>query len=233
MLLIVGGIGAALLIGGGEDPSGSASDETTAESTADPSGEDAGDDTGKSSANPDDSSTEPSEPEDSPPSTSSEPTSDITSTVGSVDVPGTAPASADARDGSRVTFGAANLTDTDPSTAWRVAGDATGEVLTITFDAEVELRELGMVNGYAKTYPGYDGYTSNRRVLVARWTFDDGSSVDQALRQSRQVQIVPIDTVVTEQVRLELVEVSAPGRGGAGRDYTAISELRFGGVAAD
>ncbi|MEQ6901183.1 hypothetical protein [Nocardioides sp. YIM 152588] len=154
------------------------------------------------------------------------PTEDLTPLVTTVQVPGTAPDSADARTGEPVTFGSQNLTDGDESTAWRVAGDASGSSLVIDLGREVELREVGLVNGYAKSYPGYDGYRANRRVSAVRWTFDDGSSVVQRLDEDRSMQAIGIDTVRTERVVLEILRTAAPG----GRNFTAISELRLGGA---
>ncbi|TYL46156.1 hypothetical protein FXB39_14650 [Nocardioides sp. BGMRC 2183] len=161
----------------------------------------------------------------------SSPTEDITGEVSSVEVPGTAGDSEDARTGETVTFDAENLTDDDATTAWRIAGDATGADLVIDFAGPVELREIGLINGYAKSYPGYDGYRVNRRVLSVTWTFDDGTSVEQELSEQDTMQMIPIDAVSTEQVVLTLDEVSAPGAGPSGKDFTAISDLRFGGVA--
>ncbi|TIC88668.1 hypothetical protein E8D34_03055 [Nocardioides sp. GY 10113] len=159
------------------------------------------------------------------------PTADLGGEVRTVRVPGTAPDSTDATTGARVTFGAQNLTDGDRTTAWRVAGDASGTALTIDFAGPVELREVGLINGYAKRYPGYDGYRSNRRILAVRWTFDDGSSAVQRLGYSRTVQALDLDAIETEQVLLEILRTAAPERGSRGRDFTAISDLRLGGVA--
>lgn len=223
-LVIVAVVGVVLLVGGddGGDPP-TAQDPASSDATGATDATDATD-SGGPTPDPDDSGASGSE--------SPAATEDIAGLVASVDVPGSAPASTDARDGSRVTFGAGNLTDGDPETAWRVAGDASGEVLTIVFEEPVELREVGLVNGYAKSYPGYDGYASNRLVLEVRWIFDDGSVHEQLLEESRSMQMVPIETRTTEQVQLEIVEVSSPGRGAGGRDFTAISELGLGGAQA-
>lgn len=208
-------LGVVLLVGDDEDAP-SAEDPASASTEAtEPGG---------------DPTTAPPTGDGTPSATPNEPTDDIVGLVDSVEVPGSAPASTDARDGSRVTFGAANLTDGDPQTAWRVAGDATGEVLTLRFAEPVEVREVGLINGYAKSYPGYDGYPGNRRVLAVRWTFDDGSTHEQTFEESRSMQMVPIESRTTESIELELVEVSAPGRGPSARDFTAISEIGLGGA---
>ena len=158
---------------------------------------------------------------------------DVTTLVARIAVPGTAAASTDARTGEPVTFEPAHLTDGDPTTCWRVDGDASGTSLTITFSEPVRLTEVGMVNGYAKSYPGYDGYLLNRRVLAVHWVLDDGTSVTQRLGIDRGMQTVPVDGAgATRQLRLEIDAVSPPGDGPLGKDYTAISELHLVGATA-
>ncbi|UMG92083.1 discoidin domain-containing protein [Nocardioides sp. TF02-7] len=145
-----------------------------------------------------------------------------------VDVPATAPASTDG-DGNRVSFHARRMLDGDPRTAWRMAGDGTGQVVTFRFDEPVEITSVGLVNGYAKKDPPHDWYDGNRRILRVSWLFEDGSEVTQDLRERRALQVVDIDPVSTRQVQLRILDVTAPGRGRSGRDYTAISEVAFGG----
>ncbi|GAB4007690.1 discoidin domain-containing protein [Nocardioides ultimimeridianus] len=152
---------------------------------------------------------------------------DLTSDISHLGVPGTAPASTDLA-GRPVTFASSHLIDGDTQTAWRVAGDASGEAITITFDRPVTLTSVGLVNGYAKAYPGYDGYRLNRRITEVRWTFEDGTSVTQHLRQRRSMQSVPVSAGPTSSLRLEIVStVAGPKRDW--RDFTAISELSLRG----
>ena len=136
-----------------------------------------------------------------------------------------------------MTFVAAHLLDGVPQTCWRMPGDGTGESITFSFDEPVEMTEVGLINGYAKTASdasgSYDWYAGNRRTLEVEWTFDDGTMVSQDLRQTRAMQTVTLqDGVVTEQVTMRLIEVSPPGTGPASRDYTAISEVTLRGAAA-
>ncbi|GAB3859645.1 hypothetical protein GCM10028801_21360 [Nocardioides maradonensis] len=153
------------------------------------------------------------------PSSGSELTSDISHLV----VPGTAPASTDLA-GNPVTFGSGNLADGDPQTAWRVAGDASGQSITISFDAPVTLTSVGLVNGYAKSYRGYNGYRLNRRITAVRWTFEDGTSVTQQLQQRPTMQSIAVSAGPTSSLRLEILSTAAsPQRNW--RDFTAISEL--------
>ncbi|GAA3812653.1 discoidin domain-containing protein [Nocardioides panacisoli] len=157
------------------------------------------------------------------------PARDLASVVRRVQVPGTAAASTDARTGAPVTFEAAHLTDGDPTTCWRVDGDASGTAITITFAQPVTLTEVGLVNGYAKSYPGYDGYRLNRRVTSVRWVLDDGTTVEQQLASDRRMQTVPVQAGETSHLQLEIVSVSPPGAGPLGKDFTPISELDLTG----
>lgn len=144
--------------------------------------------------------------------------------------PVTAPPGRDV-DGKAVRYDAANFFDGRDDTAWRAPGDATGATLGFRLDGPTRLTSVGLLNGYAKSDPGYDGYTANRRVLSVEWVFDDGTVVVQDLASSRSVQTIDVD-VVTETVRLRLTSVSSPARGPAGRDYTAVSTVRLLGVPA-
>lgn len=172
------------------------------------------------------------EPQSPDPSAEPGPVGDATSLIRRIKVPGTAPASTDAQTGEPVTFEADHLNDDDETTCWRVAGDATGGTLTVKFDEPVQVSEVGMVNGYAKSYPGYDGYRLNRRVLEVSWVFDDGTSVTQELGEDRAMQSMPVTPTWTKRLTIEIVEVSPPGEGPLGKDYTAISELLIEGATA-
>lgn len=146
-----------------------------------------------------------------------------------VTAPPSGPPSTDVATGARVTYGAANLLDGDPTTAWRTPGDASGAQFVLRLPPGSTLTSLSLVNGYAKTSVvgerTYDWYAGGRRVLRVRWTFDDGTSVDQRLIDTRDPQRLDVGAVRTRTVRLTLLEVSAPGSGPARRDATAISEI--------
>lgn len=83
--------------------------------------------------------------------------------------------------GNRVTFEASNVLDADPDTAWRCEGDATGEELTLTFDEPVTISSLSLIPGYAKVDPtdGTNRFWENRTMTQVRWSFDDGTSIQQ------------------------------------------------------
>ncbi|WP_162605983.1 discoidin domain-containing protein, partial [Jiangella aurantiaca] len=144
-----------------------------------------------------------------------------------VEVPGTAPDGVDSA-GNTVGYGAANLVDGDPSTAWRVEGDASGKEVVLTLPAARTITEVGIVNGYAKVddASGDRRYGENRRVLAVTWIFDDGTEASYALEETVEPQVFALDAPVeTTTVRVRLDEVSDPG----GRDFTAIGELSLTG----
>ncbi|MFJ9314654.1 NADase-type glycan-binding domain-containing protein [Pimelobacter simplex] len=149
----------------------------------------------------------------------------------SAQVPATAPASRD-RDNRPVTFDAKNMLDDRPRTSWRMAGDGTGASLTFDLGQEVVLTEVGLINGYAKVDGADNWYRANRRIRTVQWEFDDGTRITQDLTDRRTVQLIPVGPVVTTRVVLHLVTVTPPGRGPNGRDYTAISEVRFRGASS-
>ncbi|PZF80882.1 hypothetical protein C1I92_23910 [Jiangella anatolica] len=144
-----------------------------------------------------------------------------------VEVPGTAPDGVDGA-GNEVSYAAANLVDGDPSTAWRVEGDAEGEEIVLTLPSARTITEVGIVNGYAKVddESGDRRYGQNRRVLEVTWIFDDGTEASYRLEETAEPQTFTLDAPVeTTTVRVRLDEVSDPG----GRDFTAIGELSLVG----
>ncbi len=136
--------------------------------------------------------------------------------------------------GDQVSYDASNMLDGVADTAWRAPGDGSGLKLTFTLREPTELHEVGLVNGYAKTSTDskgrtFDWYLGNRRIESVIWVFDDGSKVRQELDETRELQLVEVPDVVTKRVVLKLATVSAPGKGRAGRDFTAISEVSMVG----
>ena len=145
----------------------------------------------------------------------------------SVLVPATAPPNQDT-DGNRTTYVGVNMLDGDPETCWRMPGNGAGGEITVTLENQTHLTSVGMVNGYAKSAGDLDWYAGNRRVLAVEWVFDDGTTVEQELSETREPQTVDVD-VTTRTVVVRLVSVSEPGTGPEARDYTAISELLLAG----
>jgi len=220
-VLLVALVGTLLLLSGGDDEDGTASPSEPAESQSAPPSTEGTDDGADDGTEDDGDGTEddvPDEPED-------------IARFAKASAPRTAKPNLDTR-GNVVRYNAANMVDGVPTTCWRVPGDGTGLELTFTFDEPVELTEVGLINGYAKRAGRLDWYRGNRRVLAVQWEFDDGTTVDQTLSQTRRLQTLEIDPVTTRTVVLRLEAVSRPGRGPAKRDYTPISDVRLVGTSA-
>jgi hypothetical protein len=151
-------------------------------------------------------------------------------------VPATAPPNQDVS-GRPVRYDAAQLFDGDPTTAWRMPGDGSGALLTIRLDELTEIREVGLINGYAKQATDGQGrtirwYLRNRRVTRVSWSFDDGSVVQQDLRERPRMQTLDVGSEVTRTIRLRLLDVTGPMPGRLGRNFTAISEISLVGAPA-
>ena len=228
VLLLVAAVGVFLVLRGGDDGGdATASDPSAATTTTDDGRSEPA--APPSAAPPTTPSAPPTTPTPSSPTPPAEP-EDVTRAASAL-APVTAPPSVDV-DGNAVRYDATNMLDGQDDTAWRAPGDASGQALTFTLDGPTRLTSLGLLNGYAKTDPGYDGYTANRRVLAVEWVLDDGTVIAQTLGDSRTVQTVPVGrrTAPTTTVRLRLVSVSPPAPGPQGRDFTAISTVALLGV---
>lgn len=131
-------------------------------------------------------------------------------------------------------YPASNMLDGDPSTAYRMNGDRSGTTITFELGEEATMREVGIVNGFAKTDTDPSGadvdwYAGNRRILAVEWIFDDGTVVSQDLRETTKLQTIAVDGVTTSSVKLRLTEVSPPGPGKWGRDVTSIGTVLLRG----
>jgi hypothetical protein len=138
----------------------------------------------------------------------------------------TAPPSNDSA-GHRVTYVPENAVDDKVDTAWRCPGTAVGQVLTLRFGEDVDVAEVGLVPGYAKTDPesGADRYAENNRITKVRWTLDDGVSVVQRLDPDpsrRSVQLLRVPRTTTDTITLEILAVKR-----ATRNTTAISQIEI------
>jgi len=126
--------------------------------------------------------------------------------------------------GTTTSFEPANLTDGQPETAWRVAGDGTGSTITIGWDRQVAISSVGLINGYAKIDPssGKDRYRQQRRVLAVTWTIGNQSVRQTLTDNDPDLQSLELEKpLVGEDLELRIERVTRPGD----RDYTAISEL--------
>jgi len=130
--------------------------------------------------------------------------------------------------GEPVHYDPENMIDGELTTAYRLPGDASGTTLTFTLPGELAVREVGLVNGYAKT-DSHDGtsanwYLANRAITRVTWLFDDGSEVVQELGRGTHLQRIRVDRLRTTTLRLR-IEATEPGRGPRVRNTTAISEV--------
>jgi hypothetical protein len=129
--------------------------------------------------------------------------------------------------GNPVTYRAGNILDDVPSTAWRCDGDGRGVRLSLRLGAPTTIVAVAMIPGYAKTdpYDHIDRYAENRRISRVRWTFGDGSWIEQTLStdpKSRTLQTLRIPEVTSNRVTLEILD-SVPGS----RDTVAISAVEL------
>lgn len=218
VLALVAGVGGLLLLGSdGDDRGRDAVLAATPDGTPD-------DTTGGEPVQPDASGTDgPAEAPD--PDDVADLTADVTA-----EVPAVAPPSRD-RNGDRVRYVPAHMWDGKARTAWRMPGDGTGETLVFDLGREVVITDVGLINGYAKVDGPDNWYRANRRIRAVQWEFDDGTRVTQELSDDRQLQMATLGPVATRTVRVHLVTVSEPGRED-GRNFTAISEVRFLGAPA-
>jgi hypothetical protein len=146
-------------------------------------------------------------------------------------VPATAPPTTDF-DGNLVAYEASQMGDGVPSTAWRMAGDATGQTVTVTLSQPAVIYRVGLVNGYAKQVAGVDWYPNNRRILSVTWGFEDGSTIEQTFAERPAMQQLKVPPVQSSTVTITITSVTPPGSGNLGRDYTAISEVAINGQRA-
>lgn len=225
VLAVVAGLGAFLLIGGSDDDS--APDEAR-DGRDDPSAQTPGPSASGTDQPDKPDSTGTGAPADAP---DPEDVVDLTADV-SAEVPAVAPPSRD-RQGQPVRFVAANMWDGRARTTWRMPGDGTGETLTFDLGTEVVLTDVGMINGYAKIDGPTNWYSGNRRVRAVQWEFDDGTRITQEFADRQTMQMAMIGPVRTSTVKVHLLTVTEPGKGANGRDFTAISEVRFLGAPED
>ncbi|WP_309650054.1 NADase-type glycan-binding domain-containing protein [Nocardioides sp.] len=224
-LLLTAGLGGILLLTGGDEettrePVAVGSPSSTPSST--PSSSDATSPSPTPTPSPSETPTDPDPPQN-------------LARFATAAVPDTAPPNQDV-DGNQVRYEARNMLDDVRTTCWRTPGDASGQTITLTLDGPTTLSRVGLVNGYAKTSEAgssrLNWYRGNRRVLAVEWTFDDGTTVSQSLVETRTMQTIDLEPVLTSTVTLRLVGVSSPGAGPSARDYTAISDLALVGSPA-
>lgn len=131
--------------------------------------------------------------------------------------------------GQTVTYDPPLMIDGDPSTAWRTVGDGRGVKLTVFLSERTKLTEVGLIPGYDKRdqCTGVDRFTQMRRVSSVRWSFDDGTSIEQTFSDTRELQSIPVSST-TSKVEIEILSSTQAG----GLNYVTVSEVSLSGVAA-
>jgi serine/threonine protein kinase len=133
----------------------------------------------------------------------------------------TAPASHDAS-GNVVTYQPSNVLDGDVETAWRTPGNGKGESVTLIFDNPVDVTQIGLIPGYAKTDPqtGANRFFQDRIIEEVRYKVPGEPPISQTLLPEPVPQFIDVN-VTTSRIDVVVVATTAP----QGLDYTAISEI--------
>lgn len=138
----------------------------------------------------------------------------------------------DARDdgvddcGEPTSYGPIFTVDKTPDTAWMVPGDGVGTVLTIELAEPSLVSTVGLIPGYDKSDPcsGSERFDELRRITEVRWTFGDGTSIDQKLPPTPDLHTEVLDApVVTERVTMTILATTEPGVDRL--DFTPVSEI--------
>ncbi|MEU4418862.1 NADase-type glycan-binding domain-containing protein, partial [Nocardia salmonicida] len=180
------------------------------------------------SSTPDSSTTGPTDPTDEPDDGATDGDDIDLAPHTQVDAPRPARPGVDLA-GKPVTYPASNMLDDDATTAYRMPGDATGVVIRFELPQASTIKQVGLINGYAKTDVRDDRtvewYTRNRRVLTVEWRFDDGTKVVQELTETPTLQTMPVDPIKTQVVELRILEVTKPPSGPLAKNVTSISDI--------
>ena len=127
--------------------------------------------------------------------------------------------------GNPTTYPVSNVLDGRRDSAWMGAGDASGESLVFHLAAPSTITRVGLVPGYDKFDPctETDRFFDLRRISAVRWTFDDGTVLEQTLDPaSPSMQYIPVPAgVITQDITLRIVSTTEPGT----LDHTPISEV--------
>lgn len=132
-------------------------------------------------------------------------------------------------------FRAGYLFDGDANTGWGASdGDGSGESVTMSFDRPVRLVQVGITPGFTRVSPRSDqgcvtpvsAFDYNRFVAEVRWTFGDGSWVDQTFQRNGQLQRTRVD-VTTGRVTMTIVRTD---RSPIADDDTIISSMELRGA---
>ena len=101
-----------------------------------------------------------------------------------------------------------------------------GASFTIDLATPAVVQEVGLIPGYDKFDPctGTDRFFDLRRVTSVRWTFDDGTTIDQALSPTPEFQTIPVGRyLVASQITMSITGSTEPGI--ERLDHTPVSEI--------
>ena len=138
------------------------------------------------------------------------------------------PATDDA--GNKVSYAPNQMYDGDLGTAWRCNGDGEGQTVIFSFESDVTVSKVSLVNGYTKVDPasGNNRYGEYRRVTEVRWTFPDGSAYSQKLRDGvEEPQSLEIPATKADELTLTILKTTSPGSKAKTRNAVLISEAAF------
>lgn len=130
--------------------------------------------------------------------------------------------------GAATNYQPSNIADGSFDTAWMAPGDGSGASVTFQFAQPSLIRSVGLVPGYDKFDPctQTDRFFELRRITAVRWTFDDGSVIEQAVNPAPGMQYLDLGTtIVASQVTMTILDTVEPGL--ARLDHTPISEVAF------
>jgi hypothetical protein len=133
----------------------------------------------------------------------------------------TAPSRTDAA-GNPVTYVPSNVIDGNVETAWRTPGNGRGETVTLLFDNPIQVVQVGLIPGYAKTDPktGANRFVEDRIIEEVVYEIPGFPNTRQTFVPQPVPQLVDLD-VTTNRITVKILDTTASG----GLDYTAISEI--------
>lgn len=120
-------------------------------------------------------------------------------------------------------YSVSQLYDQNYSTCWTegVEGDGQGETIKVTFENQVKINTLNIVNGYGKRS---DLYSKNNRVKKITLIFDDGSEEILELKDNFNInQVITFTERKTKTVTVRIDEVYK----GTKYEDTCLTEMTF------
>lgn len=127
-------------------------------------------------------------------------------------------------------YGPNKLIDGDIKSAWveNAKGNGQGEWVSFSFESPVEIHSIDIYNGYQKpATEKRDPFTRNSSVAAVRITCGSKTS-EHKLKNERGAQTINLEPVVTETVKIEILEVHE----NKGDLDCCISEVEFTGRIA-